>query len=96
MRGLQNPQPVPGGKADDVFFATRQVTRHYIAYHGASPDIEGEILPGARTFRTAQPWGAIGSLERFSCDRLQCLHLLRHQSLSIRQLLSNVWRISAT
>ena len=39
MVGLQNPQPVPGGKPEDVFFATRQVTRHYIGYHGASPDI---------------------------------------------------------
>jgi hypothetical protein len=47
MRGLQNPLPVPGGKPEDVFFATRQVTRHYIAYHGASPDISGEKLPGA-------------------------------------------------
>ena len=52
MRGLQNPQPVPGGKPDDVFFATPQVTRHYIAYHGASPDIQGEILPGARSTPT--------------------------------------------
>ena len=34
MKGLQNPQPVPGGKPEDVFFATRQVTRHYIGYHG--------------------------------------------------------------
>jgi beta-glucosidase-like glycosyl hydrolase len=41
MRGLQNPQPVAGGKPEDVFFATRQVTRHYIGYHGASPDISG-------------------------------------------------------
>ena len=41
MKGLQNPQPVPGGKPEDVFFATRQVTRHYIGYHGASPDIQG-------------------------------------------------------
>ena len=47
LRGLQNPQSVRGGKPDDVFFATRQVTRHYIAYHGASPDIQGEMLPGA-------------------------------------------------
>lgn len=67
MRGLQNPQPVPGGKPEDVFFATRQVTRHYIAYHGASPDIKGEILPGARsTFCIPQPWRAIGRLERCS------------------------------
>lgn len=41
MKGLQNPQPVPGGKPEDAFFATRQVTRHYIGYHGASPDISG-------------------------------------------------------
>ena len=41
LQGLQNPQPVPRGAAGDVFFATRQVTRHYIAYHGARPDIPG-------------------------------------------------------
>ena len=41
MRGLQNPVAVPGGAPEDVFFATRQVTRHYIGYHGASPDISG-------------------------------------------------------
>jgi beta-glucosidase-like glycosyl hydrolase len=39
MRGMQSPQPVPGGKPEDVFFATRQVTRHSIGYHGASLDI---------------------------------------------------------
>ena len=39
MLGLQNPMPVPGGRPSDVFFATRQVTRHYIGYHSASPDI---------------------------------------------------------
>lgn len=40
LQGLQNPLPVPGGHPDDAFFATRQVTRHYIEYHGASPDIQ--------------------------------------------------------
>jgi hypothetical protein len=43
MLGLQSPQPVAGsaftGATQDVYFATRQVTRHYIGYHGASPDI---------------------------------------------------------
>ena len=38
MQALQNPQPVPGGHPSDRFLATRQVTRHYIAYHGGSGD----------------------------------------------------------
>ena len=50
MQGLQSPQPVPGGAADDVYMATRQVTRHYIGYHGASPDIEAQRGRGASNF----------------------------------------------
>ena len=38
MNGLQNPQGVAGGSPSDRFIATRQVTRHYIAYHGGSGD----------------------------------------------------------
>eukprot|EP00051_Salpingoeca_urceolata_P014504 m.184768 g.184768 ORF g.184768 m.184768 type:complete len:823 (-) comp18105_c0_seq3:34-2502(-) len=44
MRALQNPQSVPGGHADDRFLATRQVTRHYLAYHGGS----GDTINGTR------------------------------------------------
>jgi hypothetical protein len=50
MQGLQGPQAVPGGAADDVYMATRQVTRHYIGYHGASPDIEAQRGHGASNF----------------------------------------------
>jgi beta-glucosidase len=38
LNALQNPQPVHGGQPVDKFLATRQVTRHYIAYHGGSGD----------------------------------------------------------
>ena len=38
LNALQNPQPVPGGKPEDRFLATRQVTRHFIGYHGGSGD----------------------------------------------------------
>eukprot|EP00039_Didymoeca_costata_P005644 m.83310 g.83310 ORF g.83310 m.83310 type:complete len:797 (+) comp12915_c0_seq1:95-2485(+) len=38
MNAIQNPQPVPGGKPEDRFLATRQVTRHYLGYHGGSGD----------------------------------------------------------
>jgi len=38
LNALQAPVPVPGGHAEDRFMATRQVTRHYIAYHGGSGD----------------------------------------------------------
>ena len=43
LKGLQNPQPynVAGAKPGDKLLATRQVTRHYIGYHGATPDIHG-------------------------------------------------------
>ena len=34
MKGLQNPQPVPLGKPEDVFFATRQVTARACAIPG--------------------------------------------------------------
>jgi hypothetical protein len=50
MQGLQGPQPVPRGVEGDVFFATRQVTRHYIGYHGASPDIEAQRGHGSSNF----------------------------------------------
>jgi len=39
LQSLQNPQLVKGGAPGDYFYATRQVTRHYIGYHGARPDI---------------------------------------------------------
>lgn len=39
LQSLQNPQLVNGGVSSDYFYATRQVTRHYIGYHGARPDI---------------------------------------------------------
>ena len=44
LRALQNPQPVPGGATDDRFLATRQVTRHFIGYHGGS----GDTINGTR------------------------------------------------
>jgi len=39
LQSMQNPQKVPGGADTDVWMATRQVTRHYIGYHSAHPDI---------------------------------------------------------
>ena len=60
MRGLQSPAPVPGGGASDVFFATRQVTRHYIGYHGASPDIEAARNTGSSNFIATQVGGVLG------------------------------------
>eukprot|EP01065_Artemidia_motanka_P042620 TRINITY_DN5750_c0_g1_i1.p1 TRINITY_DN5750_c0_g1~~TRINITY_DN5750_c0_g1_i1.p1 ORF type:complete len:780 (+),score=184.39 TRINITY_DN5750_c0_g1_i1:74-2413(+) len=39
LQAMQNPQKVAGGHPGDVFMATRQVTRHFIGYHGATPDI---------------------------------------------------------
>eukprot|EP00041_Stephanoeca_diplocostata_P022483 m.537193 g.537193 ORF g.537193 m.537193 type:complete len:814 (-) comp22073_c1_seq1:59-2500(-) len=39
LNGLQSPRQVPGSNDPaDRFFATRQVTRHYIAYHGGTGD----------------------------------------------------------
>ena len=43
-------QPVAGGAAADVFMATRQVTRHYIGYHGARPDIPGGANAAGQEF----------------------------------------------
>jgi hypothetical protein len=51
MTGLQSPTPVAGSTdSSDVFFATRQVTRHYIGYHGASADIEAPRGTGSANF----------------------------------------------
>ena len=40
LQALQNRVPVPGGKPTDFYYATRQVTRHFIGYHSASDDIK--------------------------------------------------------
>eukprot|EP01062_Namystynia_karyoxenos_P005902 TRINITY_DN12045_c0_g2_i1.p1 TRINITY_DN12045_c0_g2~~TRINITY_DN12045_c0_g2_i1.p1 ORF type:complete len:1023 (+),score=199.81 TRINITY_DN12045_c0_g2_i1:121-3069(+) len=44
LKALQNPQPVPGGAPEDVWMATRQVTRHWLGYHGADPDIKPPLF----------------------------------------------------
>eukprot|EP01060_Flectonema_neradi_P006928 TRINITY_DN1478_c0_g1_i6.p1 TRINITY_DN1478_c0_g1~~TRINITY_DN1478_c0_g1_i6.p1 ORF type:complete len:763 (+),score=213.85 TRINITY_DN1478_c0_g1_i6:54-2342(+) len=43
MRSLQNQQAVPDSPGD-YFMATRQVTRHFLGYHGARPDLEYAIM----------------------------------------------------
>lgn len=81
MKGLQGPQPVPGGTADDVYLATRQVTRHYIGYHGASPDIEAQRGHGASNFVASNrsladsyfpTYGAFQRPDKGAADGIMC------------------------
>ena len=43
MRNLQNQQPVPNSPGD-YFMATRQVTRHFLGFHSASPDLRYAVM----------------------------------------------------
>ena len=88
LQALQDPRPVAGGKPGDAFLATRQVTRHFIGYHSATPDIHGALTFNAtlRTLADSQlpVFGAFQRADGGAADGIMCaMSVLRIEGTNI-------------